>query len=172
MPNCLLCNSAFPNKIIIDGKLRNLQRRKYCLSCSPFGKHNTTQIHKLDNHHISLTAQTGGVCSWHLCHNKTIGLGKFCGIKCKNKFYVDKRRKTIKLKALEYKGGKCVLCGYNKCVSSLDFHHTEPNAKDFAIAAKGCCRSWEKVKAELDKCILVCRNCHGEIHAGVTEILV
>lgn len=51
----------------------------------------------------------------------------------------------------------------------MDFHHRDPNQKDFGIGT-GHTRAWEKVKAELDKCILVCRNCHGEIHAGVTEI--
>ena len=46
-----------------------------------------------------------------------------------------------------------------------------PNKKDFGIGQKGFTRSWEKVKEELDKCILVCANCHREIHAGIIQLL-
>jgi hypothetical protein len=77
---------------------------------------------------------------------------------------VSKRRKDIKTMALDYKGGKCEICSYDKCITSLDFHHLDPSQKDFGISHKGHTRSWEKVKVELDKCILVCKNCHGEIH--------
>ena len=80
--------------------------------------------------------------------------------------HVSNRRRKIKIMAVEYKGGKCVHnnCGYNKCISALEFHHLDPNEKDFSLAYKGNCVSWEKVKNELDKCILVCANCHREIH--------
>lgn len=77
---------------------------------------------------------------------------------------VNKRRRTLKKLAVEYKGGSCELCGYNKCLASLDFHHLDPNTKSFGIAAIGHTRSWEKLKVELDKCILICGNCHGELH--------
>ena len=77
---------------------------------------------------------------------------------------VVKRRKKIKQLAVEYKGGKCCKCDYNKCIDALEFHHKDPTQKDFGIATKGFTRSWEKVKKELDKCILVCSNCHKEIH--------
>jgi len=79
---------------------------------------------------------------------------------------VQKRRLKIKKLAIEYKGGKCEKCGYDKYVGALEFHHTD-GGKDFGIAAKGYTRSWERVKKELDKCILVCSNCHREIHAGI-----
>ena len=80
---------------------------------------------------------------------------------------VQKRRQILKLKAIEYKGGKCCICGYNKCMDALDFHHLNKSEKSFGVAEKGYTRSWEKVKEELDKCILVCANCHREIHAGL-----
>lgn len=80
---------------------------------------------------------------------------------------VQKRRELIKHKAITYKGGKCEKCGYNKCVGALEFHHTDPSQKDFGIANKGYTRSWEKVRLELDKCILVCANCHREIHEKI-----
>ena len=81
---------------------------------------------------------------------------------------VSKRRKKIKLMAIEYKGGKCVKCGYNKCVDALEFHHLSLD-KDFNIGTKGYTRSWDKVKIELDKCILLCANCHREEHNKINN---
>jgi hypothetical protein len=80
---------------------------------------------------------------------------------------VSIRRKKIKKMSIEYKGGSCQICNYNKCIDALEFHHLDPNEKDFGISAKGITRAWKKVKEELDKCILVCSNCHREIHAGL-----
>lgn len=77
---------------------------------------------------------------------------------------VQKRRKKLKQMSIDYKGGCCQKCGYNKCNGALEFHHLDPNKKDFAISSKGDTKSWEKLQNELDKCILVCANCHREIH--------
>ena len=79
---------------------------------------------------------------------------------------VQRRRHKIKNLAVEYKGGRCQKCGYNKCIAALEFHHLDPNEKDFNLSHKGHTRSWEANKAELDKCILLCSNCHREIHNG------
>ena len=88
--------------------------------------------------------------------------GSKCG-KCSSAA-VQKRRDKLKVMAVEYMGGSCKFCGYAKCLSSLVFHHTDPTEKDFSISAGGYTRSWEKVKVELDKCIMLCSNCHGEEH--------
>jgi hypothetical protein len=82
---------------------------------------------------------------------------------------VAKRRRKIKLMAIEYKGGKCQICGYNNYPGALDLHHIN-GQKDFGIGDKGYTRSWERIKQELDKCILVCANCHREIEAGITQL--
>lgn len=73
----------------------------------------------------------------------------------------------LKQKAVDYKGGCCVFCGYHEHMGVLDFHHLDPTTKEFSIGSKGYTRSWEKVRAELDKCILVCANCHREVELGV-----
>jgi hypothetical protein len=83
---------------------------------------------------------------------------------------VIKRRKDLKQKAINYKGGKCEICGYDRCNQALQFHHLDPSKKDFGISAHGFTRSWDKVKSEIDKCILVCGNCHSEIHSGMIEM--
>lgn len=85
-------------------------------------------------------------------------------------FQTSEKRRKIKLEALKYKGGKCIRCGYDKCPGALVFHHPDPNKKDFAISEKGISyQSLEKIKPELDKCLLVCSNCHSEIHAEEHE---
>jgi 5-methylcytosine-specific restriction endonuclease McrA len=83
---------------------------------------------------------------------------------------VAKRRRKVKTMAINYKGGKCQICGYVKFQGALDLHHIDPKTKLFAISDKGYTRSWEKVKAELDKCILLCANCHREIEGGIVYI--
>jgi len=66
--------------------------------------------------------------------------------------------------AIEYRGGRCERGGYNKCIEALEFHHVDSNGKNFSISDKGYTRSWKRVQKELDKCILLCANCHREIH--------
>lgn len=77
---------------------------------------------------------------------------------------VTTHRRRLKHKAVAYLGGKCSICGYNKCIDALEFHHKNPAEKTFGIASSGITYSWARVKVELDKCILVCANCHRELH--------
>jgi hypothetical protein len=74
----------------------------------------------------------------------------------------NRHRWQLKQFMVRYKGGKCQLCGYNKCLRALDFHHADPKEKDFQFGANHNF-SWERLRQELDKCILVCRNCHSEV---------
>lgn len=71
-----------------------------------------------------------------------------------------------KRKSVEYKGGKCVVCGYSACLGAMDFHHPDPSQKEGLKAHW----SFERNKPELDKCVLVCSRCHREIHAGFTKL--
>ena len=86
---------------------------------------------------------------------------------CRKDAVIDTRRRN-KIKLVEYKGGKCERCGYDKCIDALEFHHLNPDEKDFGLSC-GDTRSLEKLKAEADKCIMVCANCHREIHAEERE---
>lgn len=81
---------------------------------------------------------------------------------------VRRKRYRLKEKAVEYKGGKCEICGYDKCIDALEFHHLDSSKKDFGISS-GETRKWNKIKNELDKCIMVCSNCHRELHAKDNE---
>jgi 5-methylcytosine-specific restriction endonuclease McrA len=77
-------------------------------------------------------------------------------------------RKRTKQKLIQYKGGSCELCGYYKCERALEFHHINPEEKDFSISGKSL--SFDKLKDEVDKCMLVCSNCHCEIHDGLINL--
>ena len=91
--------------------------------------------------------------------------GKRLASICKNCFmqYCTKRWRKIKEEAVSYKGGKCEQCGYNKCIDAFDFHHIDPKEKEY---------DWRRMRRksrdimfkELDKCMLLCANCHREIH--------
>lgn len=79
------------------------------------------------------------------------------------KEFVRHRYIKLKLRAVEYKGGKCIDCGYNKLYVAMDFHHRNPSEKEFTWH-KLRKRAWDSIKNELDKCDLLCRNCHAERH--------
>jgi len=79
----------------------------------------------------------------------------------RSKSVVDWRIRT-KQKLVEYKGGSCKECGYSKCVQALEFHHLDATQKDFSISGKSW--SFERLKKEVDKCILLCNRCHTELH--------
>ncbi len=83
---------------------------------------------------------------------------------------VAKRRRKVKAMAIEYLGGKCLYCGYKKYQGALDIHHINPKDKEFGFGHRGYTRSWEKAKRELDKCVLVCANCHREVEAGIIKL--
>ena len=83
---------------------------------------------------------------------------------------VIKRRKKVRLMAVEHKGGACQICGYNKSHRALVFHHVDPTLKSFGISEKGFTRAWSKIKEELEKCILLCSNCHMEVHDNITQL--
>lgn len=89
--------------------------------------------------------------------------------KCRQ-FHVTKNRKERKLKLVQYFGGKCLVCGYDKCQQALTFHHLNPGEKEFGISANGICRSFERMLEEAKKCVLVCARCHIEIENGITKL--
>jgi len=135
---CQKCGGNFPNHIYHNGKRVTLQRRKYCLDCSPYGKHNTRQLEK--------PVKKKRVRSYPYDSER-----------------VNKKRHENKVRAITYLGGKCSKCGFVGSLRCYDFHHTDQDEKEYQIAFI-ILHSWSKIKNELDKCILVCGNCHMELH--------
>ena len=156
MPNCKKCSNSFPNRIKIDDKIRVLSNRKYCLDCSPFGYHNTK----------SLTEKAGigdRQCECQHCERKYI-YNERAGhtLKSCNSCNVNRRRFALKKKMVKYLGSECKMCGYNRCLSAMDFHHRDPKEKKFSISGSHCLK-WNIIKLELDKCDLLCCRCHREV---------
>lgn len=79
-------------------------------------------------------------------------------------------RRRRKLNLLKICGNKCSICGYDKCVGALEFHHLNSQEKLYGISSGGVCRDLETDIAEVQKCILVCANCHREIHNDLYSI--
>lgn len=163
MPICKKCSKSFPNRLKIDEKEYNLQRRKYCFDCSPYGLHNTRKIEKIR----LMDGQENCLCL--LCNKEYIyDRNKWhCLHKCAS-CSANEQRVNRKIKMIKYKGGKCCRCGYNKCARALDFHHRNASEKTFNISGNHTL-SWAKLKAELDKCDLVCSNCHREIEEDLSK---
>ena len=82
---------------------------------------------------------------------------------------VSNFRRRRKENLIRLAGGKCVLCGYDKCFGALEFHHINPEEKKYALSSGGNCHKIEDDVTEVKKCILVCSNCHREIHLGMYD---
>jgi len=155
MPICKKCGEQFSQYKKIDGKLRNFQRRKYCLTCSPFGFRNTKKL------------EYGGktkICK--IC-------GKLSNINrniCSSCQY-HQNKKKIRDKVYNIIGLDCWRCGYNKGEQSilvLEFHHLVPSNKTFELTLRRLMgRKWMDVWKEMQKCVSLCCLCHREFHAGI-----
>lgn len=82
--------------------------------------------------------------------------------------HVKKSRRQRKQLLVDYLGGKCVRCGYSLCLDALDFHHIDKTKKDFHLSKKWEC--FDRCIEEVKKCILLCSNCHRELHAGLWDV--
>ena len=102
----------------------------------------------------------------------------YCGNTCKQKHHYHRvkqqtntyhsqtvRAVSRKLELIDLLGGKCKKCGYSKNIAALQFHHLDPNAKNFKLGHRMLSnRSWDAILEEAQKCILLCANCHAEEH--------
>lgn len=167
MPDCRKCSKHFPNRSIVDGVSKNVSKRKFCLDCSPFGKHNTRDLTQSPTSELPPTKWCSK-CGRELsrdafyANKKTNKLLSYC-IECWSSWSAE-RCHSIKQACVDYKGGACENCGYSKCLGALEFHHRDPAEKDPNIFEKKTKELSNEVKVELDKCKLVCANCHREEH--------
>jgi hypothetical protein len=154
MRNCPNCNNVIPNRIIIEGKTYNLQRRKYCLECSPFKQHNTKQIH-IQKELSPYSAKN---------YKKMTSEQKKSFNKLSH-MYTKRRRYLRKKKLVLENGGKCIKCNYDNNISNLCFHHRDPTKKSFEINGHSIAsKPWDKIKEEANKCDLLCFHCHNDFH--------
>jgi transposase len=85
---------------------------------------------------------------------------------------VSRRRRRVKLALIEEAGGACALCGYDRHPGALQFHHLDPGAKSFGLSERGVARSMDRARAEAQKCVLLCSNCHAEVEGGIRSVPV
>ncbi len=153
MAVCKKCGLSFSTRVMIDGKQRNLQHRKFCLTCSPFNLHNTKNLTSI--------AKIPEPCIY--CGKVNSRKGNRCWA-CRVK--IQRERNFSKL--YDAIGGmSCWVCGYNRCRQGLEFHHVYPDQKIMQLSAREMQMKWQKIWTEVQKCILVCACCHREIHAGL-----
>jgi|688.fasta_scaffold244306_3 hypothetical protein len=109
----------------------------------------------------------------YVCNSVLSGMQKkFCSRKCKSKkqyntVYGNQLKRGLKRKEelVDKFGGCCTICGYSKCLAALHFHHIDPTMKEFALDSRKLRGTTiESIEKEASKCILVCSNCHAEIH--------
>lgn len=90
--------------------------------------------------------------------------------KCDN-IRIKAMQRKFRVDAVNYAGGKCCRCGYNKYIGALEFHHLDPTQKDFGLSGSHMSTLNDKAKAEIAKCILLCSNCHREEHAKLKGLI-
>jgi hypothetical protein len=133
---CAACGSAFPTRLLVDGKMRVLSSRRFCTTCSPFGAHNTS-ARPLDDPRVRRRQ------AWVN--------------------YSRRRRIWMKTELIATRGGRCEDCGYDRTIWALEFHHREPATKEFSLG--GFLGSIERARREADKCVLLCATCHRVRHS-------
>jgi hypothetical protein len=167
---CLKCNKEFPIWIKIKEKNINCGSRKYCLECSPRGKHNTKKLHHEDAHDYVKNSECDYRCGVCGETDKTKFYGKkkkICG-KCHNQYTLKKGQEKRKY-AIGKLGGKCCKCGYSKYIGAIDIHHIDTSKKDEKFSQL---RGWsyKRIDKEIENCVAVCKVCHAEIHANLLKI--
>ncbi len=173
---CGNCDSRFKSKQKIGGKVVNLEKRSYCLICQPLGKHfQPTLDAQAKTRSCADCGLAKPVVEYQRVSRRTgkIILGESRCCACRAKEQRDNKR-ALKQQCVDYKGGACEVetCGYSRCIEALSFHHTDPAQKDFSVSQVHYrVNAFERIRAELDKCRLLCRNCHAEEHARIRDSL-
>jgi hypothetical protein len=80
-----------------------------------------------------------------------------------------RRRRNVRLRLVQEFGGACAICGYDVPIT-LEFHHLDRGAKSFGLAARGMTRSYDSLREEASKCVLLCSNCHAQVEAGILRL--
>lgn len=141
---CKICGKIIPYSIIIDNKRRNLKNRTKCLDCLPFGSSPYSVSNLVKEEFLERKRKNTKD------HYK------------RNKINIENKSKNRRLSLVRLIGG-CQICGHDKPYN-IAFHHIGFYKKEFDIDRRKCQYSWKIIKPELLKCVMICHNCHGDIH--------
>lgn len=163
MKQCKKCGQNFPLTALVDGVRQKYYGRKYCLTCSPAGSKNSKKLCNYNNNSklCSKCARWKDVSEFYFLRKRNLH-SAYCK-EC-HKGYVQDKRLKLKIEAINYKGNKCLDCSQQFIHQVYDFHHLDPAKKDFTVAELLDRLSWDEIKTELDKCVLLCANCHRIRH--------
>lgn len=160
---CQSCSGSIPSKIKIDGVWKGLSCRRYCLKCKPYKSGSTRRL----KHYKLINGEEYKRCSrckqFQLLKEYSVdrrGPGLYASY-CKPCY--RSRHIELKQKCVDHMGGTCFDCKNSFEYFLYDLHHIDPTKKDFAFG-KMKIRDWDKLKIELDKCVLLCAHCHRKRH--------
>lgn len=158
MPNCKKCQNWFPTRCLIDGKEKYLHTRSYCLECSPIGSKQGYELRK-ENTKATTKRRVGYPCICKICNRIFKATKNIICSTCRSRYQRYKNRN----KGIEYLGGQCAICKIND-YDVLTFHHRNQEDKIFNLSANWGVAKWAKLQEELEKCDLLCNNCHQKLH--------
>jgi 5-methylcytosine-specific restriction endonuclease McrA len=97
------------------------------------------------------------------------GRGYYRCKRCRSEAVTRRRRKVKQILAQEA-GGSCLVCGYDRCIGALEFHHLDPLEKRLGMGYGGFAYALSRLRAEAKKCVLLCANCHAEVENGMLNL--
>jgi len=173
MPECIKCKVEFKRRVEIDGRAILLSNsRASCLDCIPYKQKGQPRKgrRKVSNR---LERRCRDCKKWLADNQFRYEIGRQC-ISCRNKKAKPRTlnyKLELKRQAVEYMGSQCQDCEGKFPLCAYDFHHLDPAQKDFCISKK---TNFKEVKVELNKCVMLCKNCHSIRHVrnkGFMQIL-
>lgn len=155
---CVVCHRPFEAK---------KTTKKYCSDKCMYIARNARAKGRKDNNENGLKEKFCPICGTSFTPKTAAANQRTCCYNCMPDG-VQLTRGMFLAKIKEARGGKCIKCGYSKCVKALEFHHTDPSKKDFTISNDHF--KLQDAVDEAKKCVLICSNCHKELHDGLWSL--
>lgn len=173
---CEKCEKEFSEDYRIEKKGVPRFCSKQCANSRVISKEMKENLSKIFKVHPDKFCSCGAKIGYrnktckHCLNKNKIGTGKYGVISENNSDYNDARRRKIRTTLLERAGNKCSICGYDKYFGALEFHHLDETKKEFNLSHIGLNKSSKRIEEEFDKCVLLCSNCHREVHASLISL--
>jgi transposase len=140
-----------------------------------YGLQTTNGLRKKSRERLRVAKETGQLIVMGTCahHGETElfleGRGYYRCKRCRSEAVARRRRKVREILVAEA-GGRCCICGYDRSVAALEFHHLDPRTKRMPLSSQGIAYAIDTLRREASKCVLLCANCHAEVENGVAVL--
>ncbi len=139
---CIVCSKLIPD----------LKRTKFCSKRCAITNRRKNRVCRICGNQLVASSKVRNVVHCDDCNSS---------VTTQSYWQIREKRKA---KLVAIKGGKCIVCGYSKSLNCLHFHHRDRSLKKFTISGGSLLyRAWSSLVAEVEKCDLLCSNCHGEL---------